>query len=139
MLIWIYCCDFLSFWFFAIIFLSWCLFNGLFFYLPSSVCELWELFLSSSVCRLSLRILCSADLFLMNSFRLFLSWKVFISQLILKLIFAKNSNHGWQMFSFRVWNISFLPLLYFRVSVENSEVSLVGLLLNVIWLFSCSI
>jgi hypothetical protein len=47
----------------------------------------------------------------MNFFSICLSWKDFISPSILKEQFAGYSSLGWQLFSFRDWNISSQALL----------------------------
>lgn len=105
-------------------------FSGPLFFWSYSIWETWDLCLGSSVWSLSWSIPRIAGLVVMNSFSLFLSWTVFIFLLNLKLSFDGHNNLG--------WHISFQALLDFRVWAEKSEVSLMGLLLNVTWYFSLS-
>jgi hypothetical protein len=52
------------------------------------------------VCRIPLSIFCNAGLVFMC-----LSWKVFISPLILNNNFGRYSDLGCQLFTFNVWNV----------------------------------
>jgi hypothetical protein len=63
----------------------------------------------------------------MNSFISCLSWKEFISPLLIKNTFAGYSNQGWQLLSSKALNTSFHGLIAFRVSMEESSLNLMGL------------
>ena len=61
-----------------------------------------------------------------NSFNLTLSEKHFICPSILNDSFAGYSNLGCRSLPFMTWNISFQPLLAYKVSFEKSAESLMG-------------
>lgn len=65
-------------------------------------------------------VFCNADLVAINFFRFSLSWKIFISPLILKYSFAVPSSLGWQLF--RTRKTSLHALLTFKICVEKSAI-----------------
>jgi hypothetical protein len=57
----------------------------------------------------------------------YISWRVFISLLVMKGSFAGYSNLGWELFLFRACTKSFHTFLAFIVSVEKSSVIVIDL------------
>jgi hypothetical protein len=90
---------------------------------------------SSLVCSIPLGVFCNAGLVDINCFSFCLSWKVFTPPLNLNDNFAGYSNLGWQLFSYRDWNILSHVLLDFRVYSERSELIFMCLPLYVSWHF----
>jgi hypothetical protein len=78
------------------------------------------------LCSVPLSILCSAGLLFMNCSNIWLSWKVFVSHLILKDNSSGYSYLAWQLFCFRAWNTSIHALLAFAVSIERSAVTMIN-------------
>jgi hypothetical protein len=63
----------------------------------------------------------------MYYFNFFLSWKVFISPLILNDNFARLSILDLKLFSFSAQNTSLHAILAFKVSIAKSAIILLGL------------
>ena len=77
-----------------------------------------------------------AGLVVLNSLSFCLSVKLFISPSCLNEILAGYSNLGCRLFSFITLSMSCHSLLAWRVSIERSAVTLMGILLCVICCFS---
>ena len=89
---------------------------------------LWVL-LGSLGCDFPSITLCKAVFVAMHCLNLFLSWNILFYPLMVKESLAGYSSLGWHPWSLSFCSTSIQDLLAFKVSIEKSGVSLIGLLL----------
>ena len=80
-------------------------------------------------------ILCMVVLVERYCSHLILSWKIFVSPTMVNESFSGYSSLGWHMWSLRVCITSVQDHLAFIISVETSDITLIGLPLYVTWPF----